>query len=106
MGHHAVHQPVVQAGDGGGRVSQRRDKMLQFPSFWLVQACFLGFPLGGGLHLQMVHKGVEEEGARGEAVGEQLGGGKGVLEQGVDWLGQLLRVGHHRHQWPIEGNHQ
>ena len=73
MGHHAVHQPVVQAGDGGGRVSQRRDKMLQFPPFWLrVQICSLCLPLRCGLLLQMVHKGVEEEGARGEAVGEQL----------------------------------
>ena len=48
---------------------------------------------------------MEEEGARGEAVGEQIGGGKAVLKQGVHWLAKLFRLAHWQ-KWPVEPNHQ
>ena len=47
---------------------------------------------------------MEEEGARGEAVGEQVGGGKAVLKQGVHWLAKLFRLAHWQ-KWPVEPNH-
>ena len=53
----------------------------------------------------MGHLGMEEEGARGGSVGEQIGGGKAVLKQGVDWLAELCRLAHWQ-KWPVEPNHQ
>ena len=47
---------------------------------------------------------MEEEGARGEAMGEQIGGGKAVLKQGMHWLAKLFRIAHWQ-KWPVEPNH-
>ena len=53
----------------------------------------------------MVNKSMEEEGTRGKAMCEQFGGGKAVLKEGVDRLGQFFKAGHW-HQGPVEANHQ
>ena len=47
---------------------------------------------------------MEEEGARGEALSEQVGGDKAVLKQGMHWLAKLCRLAHWQ-KWPVEPNH-
>ena len=103
VGDHAAHHRP-QDGGGGGGVRHQRDNLLQLPPFSCRVQRSLCFPLGGRLHLQMGNKCMEKERARGKPVAEQVGGGDGVLKEGVDGLGEPARLGH-GHQRPVEANH-